>query len=75
MAVAEPHKAAKTHDNIGDTTGHLVDDEVIDLTDFLAIGAIDLGPVDVLARNALMIRMSSCASHGISSFGNMRLFP
>jgi hypothetical protein len=47
---------AKTHDGVGNTSRHLVDDEVIDLTYVLAVRSIDLGPMDVFARNALTAR-------------------
>jgi hypothetical protein len=42
MAVAESQEAAETHDGVGNSTRHLIDDEVIDLTYLLAISAIDL---------------------------------
>src|SRR5438094_1719313 len=43
---------------------------MVDLADFLAIGAIDLRPLNVFARNALMVWMGSRACHGISPFEN-----
>ena len=36
---------------------------MIDLADVPAIGSIDRGSVNVFARNALMVGMSSCACH------------
>jgi DNA-binding IscR family transcriptional regulator len=38
VAVAETHEAAKAHDGVGHASRQLVDDEVIDLADVLAIG-------------------------------------
>src|SRR5262249_48818049 len=65
VAVTETHEAAKAHDGVGHASGQLVDDEMVDLTDIPAIGSIDRGSVDVFARNASMIWMSSCACHGV----------
>jgi hypothetical protein len=65
VAVTETHETAKAHDGVGHASGQFVDDEVIDLTDIPAIGSIDGGSVDVFARNASMVWMSSCACHGL----------
>jgi len=49
MAVPQPDEAAKAHDGISYATRHLVDDEVINLTDILSVCPIDLGPLNVFA--------------------------
>src|SRR4029453_12739073 len=50
MAVTEPEESAKAHDGIADATGHLVDDNMIDLADVLAVSPIHLRSLDVFAR-------------------------
>jgi hypothetical protein len=74
VAVAETHETAKAHDGVGHAPGQLVDDEMIDLTDIPAIGSIDRGSVDVFARNASMVWMSSCACHGLPPCNGFCLF-
>jgi hypothetical protein len=64
MAVTQANKSAKAHDGIGYATRHLVDDEVINLTDILSTCPIDLGSLNVFARDALMIRMGCRTGHG-----------
>jgi hypothetical protein len=36
VVMAESHESAETHDGVGHTSRHLVDDEVVDLTNVLA---------------------------------------
>jgi len=38
MAVAQPSKSAKAHDGVSYAPRHLVDNEVINLTDILSLG-------------------------------------
>lgn len=66
VAVAEAQEAAEAHDSVGNTARHLVDDEVVDLTSVLAVGSIDLRPVEIFTRDAVMVRMCGSARHGIS---------
>src|SRR5437016_3245875 len=49
VAVVETHKTTEAHDRIGNTTGGLVDDHMIDLTDLLVADAVHFGAMDVLA--------------------------
>jgi len=65
VAVAETHEAAKAHDGVSHASRQLVNNEVIDLTDIPALGSIDRGSVDIFARNASMVWMSSCTCHGV----------
>src|SRR5262249_41505075 len=64
-AIASPPRPPQPPAPVGHASGQLVDDEVTDLTDIPAIGSIDRGSVDVFARNASMVWMSSCACHGV----------
>ncbi len=59
--MAESHESAETHNGVGHTSRHLVDDEVVDLTNVLAGRSVDLGPLDVFARNAFVVWMGGCA--------------
>jgi hypothetical protein len=67
MAVAQSQKSSEVHDRIGHAAGYLVDDEVIDLTDVLAVGAEYLGSINVFTGNAPMIGMSGCTRHNLTS--------
>jgi hypothetical protein len=49
MAVIKAHEATEAHYGVTNTTRHLVDDQMIDLTDLLAIGTVDLRAVKVFA--------------------------
>src|SRR6266480_58949 len=60
-AMAESHESAETHDRVGHTSGHLVDDEVVDLTNVLVGRSVDLSTLDVFARNAFVVGMGGCA--------------
>jgi len=58
--MAESHESAETHNGVGHTSRHLVDDEVVDLTNVLAGRSVDLGPLDVFARNAFVVGRGGC---------------
>ena len=64
--MAESHESAKTHDGVGHTSRHLVDDEVVDLTNVLAGRSVDLSTLDVFARNAFVVGMGGGACQVIS---------
>ena len=49
MAMTQPDKTAKAHDGISYATRHLVDNEVINLTDILSACAINFGSMNVFA--------------------------
>jgi hypothetical protein len=43
---------------LGHTSRHLVDDEVVDLTNVLAGRSVNLSTLDVFARNAFVVGMA-----------------
>jgi hypothetical protein len=45
------HEVTEAHDRVGNPARRLVDDQVVGLTDVLSVSAIDLGAMDVLARD------------------------
>src|SRR5262249_18017518 len=55
VAVTQAYESAKAHHSIGNTAGDLVDHEVVDLTDFLAVHVVDVRAFDVLARDQLVV--------------------
>jgi len=66
VAMAETKEPAKAHDCEGDTAGNLVDHQVIDFTDLGAIHIIDIGSLDIFARDKLMVGMDGAGCHGCS---------
>src|SRR5262249_15959900 len=63
VAVAKAHEAAEADDGVAHAARLLVDHQMIDLADMLAVRAVNFGAMHVLARDQLFVRMSGCSCH------------
>jgi hypothetical protein len=61
--MSQAHETAEADYGIANTPRHLVDDKVIDLADVVAISTVNFRALDVVARYASMIGVSSCSRH------------
>jgi hypothetical protein len=50
MAVTKTKETAEAHDRVSDATGNLLDEQMVDFTNGLIAGAIDLSPLNILTR-------------------------
>src|SRR3546814_19522530 len=51
IALSQPEEAARGQDDIGDLTGPLVEDELVDSAKFVAIAAMHSLPPHIVGRN------------------------
>jgi hypothetical protein len=50
MAVTKTKETAEAHDCVSDSTGDLLDEQMVDFTNGLIARAIDLRPLNILTR-------------------------